>query len=317
MPIIADELANKVTYYQSRCWADSTRKTRQSQWTKYFNFCRWLKLEPLPATLDMVLLYIAFLAETLAYSSILNYLSALRVLHRIHGHDMVDNSHFLIKTTLLGVKRVKGHCPHRAPPVTLEHLNIIFQELNLETSEGIAFWLVLLLGFRSLLRKSNLIEQEHSLKEKDVIQYDWGILLKIHQSKTIQFGERVVEIPLARLHKPGPMCIHHYVNLFRLARGAIQPDSQFLTYMVPGGLWRRASYSWFSLKLNGICARLGLPRLTSHSLRRGGATALAAAGVPIQDIQQRGDWKSMQVLTYLDRSRASKLRLDRHITANW
>lgn len=40
-------------------------------------------------------------------------------------------------------------------------------------------------------------------------------------------------------------------------------------------------------------------RYTSHSLRRGGATALALAGVPLHDIQKIGDWRSLSVLLYL------------------
>ena len=46
---------------------------------------------------------------------------------------------------------------------------------------------------------------------------------------------------------------------------------------------------------------LGLPskRMSTHSLRIGGASALAASGVPDYIIQKMGRWKSLAFLTYI------------------
>ena len=56
-----------------------------------------------------------------------------------------------------------------------------------------------------------------------------------------------------------------------------------------------------------LVSSVGLSRYTSHSLRRGGATALAEANVPLHDIKVIGDWKSLSVLLYLERSLESKI----------
>ena len=79
------KIEGEVYDYQSAWMADSTAVTRKSQWKCYFRFCSEYELEPLPASLDTVLLYIVFLADRLKYVSIINYLSALWVLHRING----------------------------------------------------------------------------------------------------------------------------------------------------------------------------------------------------------------------------------------
>ena len=48
--------------------------------------------------------------------------------------------------------------------------------------------------------------------------------------------------------------------------------------------------------------RFDLARVTAHSLRRGGATAAAEAGVPLATIQEHGRWRSDAVLVYIRKS---------------
>ena len=43
-------------------------------------------------------------------------------------------------------------------------------------------------------------------------------------------------------------------------------------------------------------------RYSSHSLRRGGATAAYEAGVPLETIMRHGRWRSNAVLTYIKES---------------
>ena len=54
-------------------------------------------------------------------------------------------------------------------------------------------------------------------------------------------------------------------------------------------------------RLNQLCSKIGLPseRYGTHSLRRGGATWMFLAKVPLQVIKTIGDWKSDCVLRYI------------------
>jgi len=57
-----------------------------------------------------------------------------------------------------------------------------------------------------------------------------------------------------------------------------------------------------SLKYIGECMQVPSSRLSSHSLRIGGASALAAAKVPKYLIQVLGRWRSEAVMGYIQES---------------
>lgn len=61
-----------------------------------------------------------------------------------------------------------------------------------------------------------------------------------------------------------------------------------------------------------IKARIGKD-IGMLSLRRGAATLMALAGFPLEDIKQRGDWRSMSVLKYLAYPMQQKISIDRKI----
>ena len=68
-----------------------------------------------------------------------------------------------------------------------------------------------------------------------------------------------------------------------------------------------ATYHW-------LCTALNMPHFILNSMGRAGAYALAEADISLQDLQELGDWKSMQVLMYLEWSASSRVSLDRHMT---
>ena len=41
--------------------------------------------------------------------------------------------------------------------------------LDMSRSEDVAYWVSILLGFRGLLRKSNIVEEDMAVRVKDVI----------------------------------------------------------------------------------------------------------------------------------------------------
>ena len=59
---------------------------------------------------------------------------------------------------------------------------------------------------------------------------------------------------------------------------------------------------------------MGLEPFTSHSLRRGGATAMFDAKFSLIDIKNLGDWKSMSVARYLLCSLDSKIELNMEVS---
>ena len=46
--------------------------------------------------------------------------------------------------------------------------------------------------------QSQVKQSESALRRRDFTFFDWGMIIKVHRSKVIQFREGVLEIPLAR-----------------------------------------------------------------------------------------------------------------------
>lgn len=136
------------------------------------------------------------------------------------------------------------------------------------------------------------------MTRSDITFTEWGALFSIRKTKTIQFRERVHVIPVARV--PGLLCAVSWLEKMFNAIQVKSDRSIFGTFKA--NAYKPVTYEWFASKLKKSIHRAGLHntgKFTSHSLRRGGATALAMAGVPLHDIQKYGDWRSLTVLLYL------------------
>jgi hypothetical protein len=74
-------------------------------------------------------------------------------------------------------------------------------------------------------------------------------------------------------------------------------------FYIPGLKWTlKPRYFNLCLKQLAVLYNLDPARISSHSLRIGGASALAAAGVPDYLIMDMGRWRSLTFLTYVRRS---------------
>ena len=165
-----------------------------------------------------------------------------------------------------------------------------------------------------MARKSNLVpdsikkfDESKHLCRKDVIVSDNLLLVSLKWSKTNQFGER-----------------QHFVPLLAMPQSVLCPMKAFKRHvsLVPhhpkGALFCRVmngksvpiTYKWFQDRLKSLVASTGRQpeAYSSHSLRRGGATFAAAAGVPRHVIQQVGDWKSDAVDQYLHNHLQSRVQ---------
>ena len=91
------QLDGEVSTIVSQAWADNTLKTRNSQWSKYFQFCIDYGFCALPAEPSTVVRFLVFLSRHCKYSTINNYLSAVNTLHKFYGHDIDFRQYYIIK----------------------------------------------------------------------------------------------------------------------------------------------------------------------------------------------------------------------------
>ena len=132
-------------------------------------------------------------------------------------------------------------------------------------------------------------------------------------SKTIQFGERILQIPLISI-SGSILCP---VAAFKAMCRKIKAKSDAPLFSLTHG--RYVTYSKFQSKFKGLITKLSLnPDLySSHSFRRSGATFAFKSGVSSELIQLQGDWKSdayKRCLSFsLDDKLSVALKMKQHV----
>ena len=218
----------------------------------------------------------------MAPGSISNYLSALWAHHRLlgfpsHGHDI------RLQHNMRGIRRLGSSSRVTRHLLALEELRSMFGEINTLFPLDLAFWSATSLAFS----KSHYTYSPHNLRWRDVSIWADHVRIRIASSKTDQFSVRGHRVLLNS--SPGSF-ICPVFWLSELVRVHSPLESDFVI-RVPGprGV-APMNYQWFNLTLKLLASRIGLDptAVSSHSLRHGGASHMAAQGVNLIDIRARG-----------------------------
>ena len=288
------ELLQEWGEVRSRCWSDNTWKSRKSQWKRYNDFCTEFDLVPIPADVETVGIYIVYLSRTCCYVTIANYISGVWALHDHWGVPHIDPTSFILRSTLQGAKRLLGCESVQSDPLSPEQMKMIWAVLDLSVCADVQFWTALCLMYRCLLRVSHVVASPHTIRNKDIVHTREGVDVCIRSSKTIQFRERKVIVPVIRA-SGSVLCPCAYLQYY-MAGQDLQPEAPLFPY----------TYNMFSNRLKKVCIRAGLQgRFTTPSLRRGSATFLSSF-LPMHVIKTYGDWKSWAVLLYISDNYAAR-----------
>lgn len=288
------ELIKEVARYKSCAFAPKTQQSYAAHRRSYLRFCSSIGRNPIhvPATSQLICCYAAFLARRLKYQSIKQYLNIIRIMHREWELPNPLEHNFSITQTLRGVRRTLGDQCKSKWPITPVILQKILQCLDLHNPFDANMWAVCLVLFYGLLRKASVLRTPNSrelgknvLLRSDISFSTSGALLNIRHSKTIQFGERTLKIPLPRF--PGsPLC--PVQALFRALRSTKNTPSSAPAFCVPRGRsWSPLTATQFDARLRQCLSAANLPegRFSGHSFRRGGATWAYSVGVPVEVIR--------------------------------
>ena len=124
------------------------------------------------------------------------------------------------------------------------------------------------------------------------------LLVTLKWSKTLQFGERKHVVPLVSI--PGSeLCP---VSAFKLLCERVPGNPRDpLARVKKGKKWGPLPYRTFQNRIRTLIMQTGRngQAYSTHSLRRGGASYLSAAGVSREMIKLTGDWKSDAVDHYI------------------
>lgn len=216
--------------------------------------------------------------------SLPTFLSAIEDFCRRHSLPVLPRGPGF-KRALKGLRNIFEQVDIEAPAVGLTERNLLVLRECLDFSDlqEVRFWCQVLLGFQGLLRADEFLR----LRAGDLRFMPWGIQVVIPFSKT-----NLTPTPVGLVTRGDLLCpVAAFATLFELMKG-----TEASTPLFPH------SYSKFNSELQRRCKQAGLPAegISTHSLRRGGCTALFYAGVPAEAIMAHGRWSSAAWRKYID-----------------
>ena len=303
-----------ITSAKRQAYAPGTNANFKTQWKAYLLFCLYFGLHPLPSTVSTICRYIVFLCHSLStYQSLKNYLNGVRVLHLCHDYEFILLSNFEVRLVLQYAKRHLRSAPFAKLPIEPWMLLKIRTLIDLSSSRGAALWCSLLIAFFGFLRKSNLVPTStgsfspaRHLSRGNITRTDYGLLLSLTWTKTIQFQDRVLQVPICSLPGSALDPVFAFNHMCAITPAPI--DSPAFVYASNSQL-ASFTHASFVSELRSLLLRIGLnPSLYGgHSFRRGGCSFAFRSQVPTELLKSHGDWRSACYLRYLDFSVDQKL----------
>ncbi len=269
----------------------STHSSYSSALNSYLAFCQRhnFPLEPTPDTLS---LYVTFQSRHIEPRSVDAYLSGIcSELETFYPNVRVNRRSPLVARTLKGCKRLYSKPIRRKRALTRDDLNLVASSLSHSTVyDDVLFLALLLTGFYALLRLGELVwPDQHDLRSYAKLTRRTSVVTKedsfefgLHSHKTDrQFAGDTV---LVHSMVSGADPVRAF-SAYLSARDARHPCRCELWLKYNGAVPTRG---WFTRRL-----RTYFPSdVSGHSMRAGGATALALDGVGHDSIQAIGRWSS-------------------------
>lgn len=248
-----------------------------------------------------------FLARTLKPASVRQYMNIIRILHLERGLSNPLENNFAFTMIMRGIDRQKGTPPKQKLPITPAILCALHQHIEPNDSFQATFWAVCTLAFATFCRKSTLLlktlekfQPEFDICQRDVVAATDGFIINIKRTKTIQFRQRVLQIPVVRTNHT--ICPVSALENMKKHVGAAAAGDPLFTYKDTKDNMRVLTQELFSKTLSHFLEKANITphNYSGHSFRRGGACFAFANGVPANIIKAQGDWKSNCWERYVD-----------------
>lgn len=280
--------------------AQSTKKTYDSGMRQFFTFCSQMNITPqLPIDEDTLINFSVSMARSVQYSTIKNYLSAVKNYHSSHGYKLPLPNFLRLQLVLRGIKRSQGTCPRVRRPITLQLLNLFYHLLNVQrtdSKDSLMHWAAMTLAFFGFLRIGELtcnssFDPKHHLMKRDITfmpkcspKY---MLVCIKVSKTDPFrqGQTIV---IGKTDSP--LCPISAMVAYLNSRPFSSDSGPLFSYESGAFLTREK----FTKATRLLISKGGLDssEFAGHSFRIGAATTAASANLPPWLIKVLGRWSS-------------------------
>jgi integrase len=278
----------------------NTRRAYEGDWKRFSGWCERWGHRALPASIQVVILYITYLADperppephskggACRPATIERAMAAIAHVHKAHGYVSPRES-IHVQGHLKKTKNTLLSAPEQAPPLLVRHLEAIVARMPATEPISVRDKAVILTGWAGALRRSEIA----ALDRRDAAFVPEGIRLTIRRSKTDQEGEGET-IPIEPAQNPD-LCPVAALRAWVLETddSLVQPTSPLFPRTYYGGLvGERLEDREVSEIVKRWCRKADLESDTpgidfsGHSLRSGFITEAARAG--------RADWQIMQ-----------------------
>ena len=130
----------------------------------------------------------------------------MKTFHKILDLPPPDTKEFLTTLAFRGLKMTLARPTKQAEPITPQILEKMFVHVDLKSEEQLVAWVALIFAFNLLLRKSNLVpdsqkkfDPHKQLVRRNLCLAENAILVNIEWSKTLQYKEKILPLPLVAL----------------------------------------------------------------------------------------------------------------------
>lgn len=233
----------------------------------------------------------ADLARSRTPSTITRRSAAISVMHQRHGHAS-PTTDVAVREIMRGIRRTLGVAAKEAAPLQVADLRRIVDRLDATTVIGSRDRALLLVGFASAMRASELV----AIEVADLEDRAEGVVVNKRRSKTDQEGVGArIALPFGRDPRTCPV---RALRSWREAAG-IDDGPLFRAVSRHGAVGGEAlSGRAVSLVVKRSVASIGLDPspYSAHSLRAGFATTAAANGASERAIAAQTGHRSMVVL---------------------
>jgi hypothetical protein len=286
-----DRLIHERSVAMGNSIALRTAATYSSALESYLNFCRIhdLPAEPTPDTLSF---YVVFMCHHIKPQSVLTYLSGIcNQLEQFFPDVRTNRRHILVTRTLAGCQRLHSSPTTRKQPLTHAHLiHALAYHYQQPSHDDLLFVCQLLTGFHALMRLGELVWPDTTALQ------DYRIV-SLRKSVIVNLNSFQFTLPGSKTDK---LFDGHNIYL-RKQKTDIEPYRVFIAYLNSRDkhfpfnpeLWIRENgqiptYNWFRKRMLALFPS----DYAGHSIRSGGATALAEQNVAPHLIMAIGRWSS-------------------------
>ena len=278
--------------------ADNTRKNYKFAFNAWKKWCVFNSVSALPASDIHVSLYLIHLTESCKSSSKINEaFYAISWIHKLAGCKDPCESDLVVQVKE-GATRIIGHSVTKKEPITPDTLKFIVLSYGNENSnlKDLRVACMCLLSFSGFLRFSELA----NLKRSNITFFDSYVKLFLEKSKTDVYreGRDVVISKTNTITCPVSM-LSRYLNMANISPTSTEYIFRGVSYCKHSNNYKlrksgKLSYTTAREILLSALQYIGLDKskFGLHSLRSGGATAAAAAGIEDRIFKKHGRWKS-------------------------